>query len=85
MNYLILLQVGILLILIGFALIFISSFLGARNSAENKENGIKFSVFGLIGPIPFGVANDKKLFYFTIVVAIIFILLFFVLNRKILI
>lgn len=58
-----LMQLGVLFALIGIALIFFSLFSGA-----SKEN-VKYSVFGMIGPFPFGFGNDKKLFLFTVILA----------------
>ena len=47
-------SLGILVILIGFALVFI----GASTGINNKDT--KVAVGGFIGFIPFGFANDKK-------------------------
>ncbi len=52
------LPIGILFILIGFALIIIGSFLSAP-----KETKTGVAVGGFFGPIPFGFATDKKLLY----------------------
>lgn len=64
-----LVQIGFLIIIVGFIVIFFGSLIGA-----NKEN-TKFSVFGLVGFIPFGFANDKKLFAVSIAAAIFFLLI----------
>ncbi len=64
-----LIQAGVLVVFIGFIIIFLGSLAGA-----NKEN-TKFSVFGLVGFIPFGFANDKKLFAASIVITIFFLLI----------
>lgn len=62
-------QVGIFVIIAGLLIVFFSALAGA-----NKDNA-RFSVFGLIGFIPFGFANDKQLFMVSIIVAILFILI----------
>lgn len=59
---------GIVIIFLGFLIIFLGSLTGA-----NREN-TRFSVFGLVGFIPFGFANDKRLFAVSIFITIFFIL-----------
>lgn len=56
-------QIGILLIFLGVAAVLFSAFSGAKE----KDSSVKFSFFGLIGPVPFGFGNDKKLFLFTMI------------------
>ena len=67
-----LLPIGIAFIFIGFIIIMIASF-----TAEKTQG--KVAVGGIIGFIPFGFANDKRLLYFAMILtAVIFI--FFVLS-----
>jgi uncharacterized protein (TIGR00304 family) len=73
--------IGILVTIIGFIIIFIGALLSAQ-ALEQKTN-VKFSFFGLIGPIPFGLGNDKRLFLLSVMATIIFVVLFFMLNRGI--
>ncbi len=61
-----LLGLGLVLIIIGFLIVIIS--LASSGKAE-----VKYSFFGLIGPIPFGFGNDRKLFVLTMVLAIMLI------------
>lgn len=68
-----LLPLGIALIIIGFFAILIS--------LSSEKANVKYSFFGLIGPIPFGFGNDKKLFVFTVVMALL-ILVFFLFYQK---
>ena len=64
------LPLGIGLIFLGIFLVIISSFL----SAEKGES--KVAVGGIIGFIPFGFGNDKRLVWFVIgLAAILFIFL----------
>ena len=50
-----LISIGILVILIGFAIVFIGSFLGAQKGET------KVAVGGFVGFIPFGYWSDPKL------------------------
>ncbi len=65
-----LLQLGVLVIFIGFIIV-ISSFLLAAHDKEKGKSTLKFSVVGFLGFIPFGFGNDKKLLLFTIILTII--------------
>lgn len=60
---------GIFIIVLGFLIVFFGSLAGA-----NKED-TKFSVFGLIGFIPFGFANDRQLFIASIIITVFFVLI----------
>ncbi|MCH7513802.1 MAG: hypothetical protein IH947_07640 [Bacteroidetes bacterium] len=51
-----LISIGILIIFIGFAMVFISAFTGQKSET-------KVAVGGLIGFIPFGFSNDKRLLW----------------------
>jgi len=53
-------QVGTLLILAGFVILFAASLLPTKEKSD-----VKFSALGIIGFIPFGFGNDKRLFTFT--------------------
>ena len=59
-----LIQIGMLIIFIGIIVLFIGTFFTAIKEKDN----VKFSVFGLFGFIPFGFSNDKRLFYFSILI-----------------
>ena len=60
-----LLQLGILVVIVGFAIIASSFFFAAANE---KESSFKFSVVGFLGFIPFGFGNDKKLLMLTVII-----------------
>jgi uncharacterized protein (TIGR00304 family) len=73
-------QIGMLVIFIGIIILLISPMF----ASEGKGGTVKFSFVGLLGPIPFGFANDKKLFVFSIFLAIaLMILAFFMFYTKI--
>lgn len=77
-----LISLGILIILIGFALIFI----GALTQAFTGKSDTKVAVGGFIGFIPFGFANDKKMMwvlvaFMAIALAFFFIMSFFLQQR----
>ena len=71
-----LITVGALLILVGMILVLAGSLLGA------KTDKVKFSVFGLIGPIPIGFANDKRMLYFSIGLTILLLIFFYFFLKK---
>ncbi len=57
MRMLMLVYAGIVLLIIGFLLIFLGMLLSAHGSRAET----KYAVGGIIGFIPFGFANDKRL------------------------
>ncbi|MBI2142642.1 DUF131 domain-containing protein [Candidatus Woesearchaeota archaeon] len=75
-----LIQAGMLLILAGFVMLFAASFFPAKERGEKSD--VKFSAFGIIGFIPFGFGNDKRLFAFTVVLTLVMMALLFYFYRK---
>lgn len=71
-----LIPIGILVILVGFALVVIGSILTAFKGKAKTEWGF----FGLIGPFPIGAWSGRNVFIITIVIAVIFLLFFVLLN-----
>jgi uncharacterized protein (TIGR00304 family) len=71
--------IGVIVIIIGFLIVFVGSLLAA-SSSTNKSN-VKVSFFGLLGPIPIGFSNDKGLFIFTIILSIVIMILMFLISR----
>ena len=69
-------SLGILVILIGFALVFI----GALTQASTGKSDTKVAVGGFIGFIPFGFANDKKMMWVLIALMAVVLVFFFVMN-----
>jgi len=68
-----LLSLGILIILVGFVIVIISSLTGSQ------KGDTKIAVGGFIGFIPFGFANDKRLLFVLVgimAVLALFLLLF---------
>ncbi|MBW2994801.1 DUF131 domain-containing protein [Candidatus Woesearchaeota archaeon] len=68
-----LVEIGIIVVLIGIIIIVIGSFL--QKPADGKT---KVAVGGLIGPIPFGFANDKRMLWFVLGIIALFVILQFV-------
>jgi uncharacterized membrane protein len=66
-------SLGILIILIGFALVFI----GALTSSQKDT---KVAVGGFIGFIPFGFSNDKRLLWVLVALMAIVLIFFFAMN-----
>lgn len=75
MNYN-LISIGMAVILIGFALVFI----GALTQAFTGKSDTKVAVGGFIGFIPFGFANDKKMMWVLIALMAVVLAFFFVMN-----
>ena len=68
-----LVNIGILVIFVGFILVF----LGLLNSSKENSD-TKVAVGGFIGFIPFGFGNDKNLVWFvTILSAVVFLVWLF--------
>lgn len=75
MNYN-LTSLGIFIIFIGFALVFI----GALTQAFTGKSDTKVAVGGFIGFIPFGFANDKRMMWILIALMAVVLVFFFVMN-----
>ena len=75
-----LISLGILLIIIGFTIVFFGFLKGAKETASNT----KVAVGGFIGPIPFGFGNDRQLVWFVIILSLVLFLawIFFSLRMK---
>ena len=69
-----LVSIGVLVIFIGFILVF----LGALSSSNTKDT--KVAVGGFIGFIPFGFANDKRMMGVLIALMAIILVFFFVMS-----
>ena len=65
---------GVFFLFIGLVLLILSGISGERQET-------KFSVVGLIGFIPFGVANDRRLFFVTLAFTLLMAALVFWLQR----
>ena len=70
---------GILLIIIGFIIVFFGIFMGAKEGASNT----KVAVGGFIGPIPFGFGNDKNLVWFVAILSAVLFLIWLLFNSKV--
>jgi len=71
-------QIGFLVVLLGFALIVLGGFV------KSKEKKIDWAFGGFIGPFVFGFASREDWLKFIIIVSIIFLFIFVFLNRKLL-
>jgi len=69
-----LISIGILIILIGFVLVFI----GALTNVNSKDT--KVAVGGFIGFIPFGFGNDKRMVWVLVGLMVMALVFFFVTN-----
>jgi len=68
-----LLSIGVIVILLGFAIVFIGALTGSQKSDT------KVAVGGFVGFIPFGFANDKRLLYVLLAFMATIFVLFFIL------
>ena len=68
-----LIPIGILVILAGFALVFIGALTGAQKDT-------KIAVGGFIGFIPFGFGNDKRLVWALVALMALALSFFFAMN-----
>lgn len=74
-----LIPIGIIVILIGFALVVIGSILATSKSKDAK---VEWAVGGFIGPIPFGFASRGDLLKIIIVISAIFLVAFLILSKR---
>jgi uncharacterized protein (TIGR00304 family) len=65
-----LINIGILLIILGFVIVFFGILKGAKETASKT----KVAVGGFIGPIPFGFGTDKTLVWFVIILSLVLFL-----------
>lgn len=70
-------SIGIILLLIGIILIFVGSIF---TTVKGEKSNVKVAFGGFLGPLPFGFASDKQMFYILIAL-MIFALIFFYLLR----
>jgi uncharacterized membrane protein len=70
-----LISIGFILILIGIIL----TIIGSISTADKTES--KFFAGGMIGFIPFGFSNNKKLFYIGLTITIALFILIQFLNK----
>lgn len=90
MQELSLIKIGMFFVVLGVGIIILGSFFdqdlfrkniqGKKNSSQEsieKEPEVKVSFFGFLGFIPFGLSDDKRLFFITMIMGIIFVLTMF--------
>ena len=74
-----LISIGILLIIVGFVIVFFGALFGAKDGNPNT----KVAVGGFIGFIPFGFGNDKKLVWFVTILSLVLFLFWIIFNFRI--
>ena len=75
-----LISLGVLLVFIGFIVIFIGTFMAAKEGTTSKS---KVAVGGFIGPIPFGFGNDKNLVWFVTILSLVLFLVWVFFSSRI--
>ena len=73
-----LISLGIILILMGFVIVFLGMFMGAKDASSKT----KVAVGGFIGPIPFGFGNDKNLVWFVTILSLVVFVLWVVFSFR---
>ena len=76
-----LITLGILLIIIGFIVVFFGLIKGSKESTSSTKTGVAGG--GFIGPIPFGFGNDKNLVWLVTILSIVLILLWLFFGLRI--
>jgi uncharacterized membrane protein len=66
-----LVEIGVVVVFVGMILIIIGSLM----QAKAQDGKTKVAVGGLIGPIPFGFANDKAMLWIVLGVIAVFVIL----------
>jgi len=74
-----LISFGVLLIIIGFIIVFFGVLKGSKEAASNT----KIAIGGFIGFIPFGFGNDKNLVRFVTILSLVLFLLWLFFSFKI--
>ena len=74
-----LISIGILLIIIGFIVVFFGLLKGTKES----NSSTKVAVGGFIGPIPFGFGNDKNLVWFVAILSLVIFLVWLFFGSRI--
>ncbi len=75
MSELNLISIGTLVILIGFALIFVGTLVQTKGKAKVEGGGVFF-----IGPFPIGFASSERVFHILIIISVIVFVGFILLN-----
>ena len=65
-----LISFGVLLIFIGFIVVFAGTFLSALKGSKETDSKTKVAIAGFIGPIPFGFGNDKNFVWLVTILSI---------------
>ena len=73
-----LISFGVILIIIGFIVVFLGIFASAKDSSKTKV-----AVGGFIGFIPFGFGNDKNLIWFVTILSLVLFLFWVFLSLRI--
>jgi len=68
-----LVYLGISLIIIGFLIIFFSTFIGAKDRGAKS----RLAIVGFICPIPIGFGNDKNLLWLVMALSFVMLIIWF--------
>ena len=71
-------NVGILLMIIGFVIVF----LGVLKGSKETTSKTKVAVGGFIGFIPFGFGNDKNLVWFVAILSLVLFVVWVLFNLR---
>ncbi len=74
-----LIGLGTIIIIIGFIIVFLGLFMGAKESTSKT----KVAVGGFIGPIPFGFGDDRNLVWFVAALSLILFLIWLFVSFRI--
>ena len=74
-----LIGIGILLIIIGFIIVFFGTLMGAKEGTSKT----KVAVGGFIGFIPFGFGNDKQMVWFVAILSLVLFLVWLFFSFRI--
>jgi uncharacterized protein (TIGR00304 family) len=73
-----LITIGMLVVFVGIALVIVGSLIGAKTADRTQS---KVAVGGIIGFIPFGFGNDKRLVIAMIAITVLLFVLFAIFSR----
>ncbi|MEM2116055.1 MAG: DUF131 domain-containing protein [Candidatus Woesearchaeota archaeon] len=70
-----LLKIGLLLIVLGIIFILISSLINTSIPKIEKERKADFAFTIFIGPFPIGISTNKTLYYFSIILGFVILMI----------
>ena len=73
-----LINFGVIVILVGFIIVFIGMF----QAAKEPSSKTKVAVGGFIGFIPFGFGNDKNMVWFAAILSVVLLVIWIIFRIK---